>query len=138
MTSGRRRLAADTNAAPSDNLALYGNKPAIVLSSRPLGFLLSQRRDCRADIWGTDRNRKAAQSTRLQTCVCGRWCHDSAIPRSRMYRPVGDHARAGTHWSRYSAIWPSAARRPASHVATHSYTGGLVQSEYEVGEEGPS
>jgi dihydrofolate reductase len=24
------------------------------------------------------------------------------------------------------------------HVATHSYTGGLVQSEYEVGEEGPS
>jgi len=96
------------------HLALYGNKLVIVLSSRPLDFSSVKKRDCRADGRGTDRNRKAAQSARLQTCLFRRRAHDSAIPRSRMRGPAGDHTRAGSHWGRHSPIWSDAARHPAS------------------------
>ena len=96
------------------HLALYGNKPVIVLSSRPLDFpsvkgaIVEQMSGEPTEIV------MAAESARLQTCLYRRRCHDSEIPCCRMHRPVGDHARAGAHWGRHSAIWPSTVRHPAS------------------------
>jgi hypothetical protein len=96
------------------HLVLYGKKPVIVLSSRPLDFSSVKGGVVEKMSGRTDRNRKAAQIPRLPTRLYRRWHHDSAIPRGRMHRPIGDYARAGSDRSRHPVVWSSAARHLSS------------------------
>jgi hypothetical protein len=96
------------------HLALYGNKPVVVLSSRPLDFSAVKGRPVEQMLGEPAENRKAAQLTRLQACV-RRWRHhNSAIPCGRTPRPVSDHTRARTDRVRHPVVRLRAARHQPS------------------------
>ncbi len=99
------------------HLALYGKKPVVVVSSRPLDFssvkggVVEQMSGEPAEIV---KQLKSRGFKHAYSRLYRRRHHDSAIPRGRMHRPDGDHARASADRSGHPVIWPSAARHQPS------------------------
>jgi dihydrofolate reductase len=119
-------------------LALYGNKPAIVLSSRPLDFssvkgaIVEQTSGEPTEIVRQLKARGFKHAYVDGGVTIQRFLAAGCIDRLMITRvPVLIGAGIPLFGPVPRDIW-------LRHVATHSYTGRLVQSEYEIGEEGPS
>jgi len=120
------------------HLALYGKKPVVVLSSRPLGFSLVQ---------GGTLEQTSGEPTEVVRQLRGRGFQhgyvDGGITIQR-FLAAGCIDRMvitrvpvliGAGIPLFGRVPRDVALR---HVATRSYSGGLVQSEYEIGAKRPS
>jgi len=120
------------------HLALYGKKPVVVLSSRPLDF---------SSVKGGIIEQTSGEPTEIARQLKGRgFKHayvDGGITIQR-FLAAGciDRmviTRVPVLIGSGIPLFGSVPRDiPLRHVATRSLTGGLVQSEYEVGAGGPS
>ncbi|HLK05597.1 MAG TPA: dihydrofolate reductase family protein [Candidatus Acidoferrum sp.] len=133
VVMGRRTFEVVLKLA---HLALYGNKPVIALSSRPLDFLPVQ---------GTIMEQMSGEPTEVVRQLRARgFKHaylDGGVTIQR-FLAAGCVGRLvitrvpvliGTGIPLFGPVPRDIRLR---HVATHSYAGGLVQSEYEAGDEG--
>ena len=118
------------------HLALYGNKPVIVLSSRPLDFssvqsaMVEQTAGEPAEIVRRLKTRGFKHAYLDGGVTIQRFLAAGCIDRLVITRvPV----LIGAGIPLFGATPHDIRLR---HLATRSYTGGLVQSEYEVGHRG--
>jgi dihydrofolate reductase len=120
------------------HLALYGNKPVIVLSSHPLDFssvkgaIVEQTSGEPTEIVRQLKARGFKHAYVDGGVTIQRFLAAGCIDRLVITR-VPVLIRAGI-----PLFGPVPRDIRLRHVATHSYTGGLVQSEYEVGDGGAS
>jgi dihydrofolate reductase len=120
------------------HLALYGNKPVIVLSSHPLDFssvkgaIVEQTSGEPTEIVRQLKARGFKHAYVDGGVTIQRFLAAGCIDRLVITR-VPVHIGAGI-----PLFGPVPHDIRLRRVATYSYTGGLVQSEYEVGEGGPS
>jgi len=115
------------------HLALYGNKPVIVLSSRPLAFSTAQDPNVEhssgepAEVVGQLKARGFKHAYLDGGITIQRFLAAGCVDRLVITRvPVLIGAGIPLFGPTPRDIW-------LRHLATRSYTGGLVQSEYEVG-----
>jgi len=120
------------------HLALYGNKPLIVLTSRARDFssvqhaVVEQMSGEPAEIVGQLKSRGFKRAYIDGGLTIQRFLAAGCIDRLTITRvPV----LIGTGIPLFG---PVPRDMPLRHVATRSYPGGLVQSEYEVGDREPS
>ena len=120
------------------HLALYGNKPVIVLSGRPLDFssvkgaIVEQMSGEPAEIVRQLKARGFKHAYLDGGLTIQRFLTAECIDRLVITRvPV----LIGAGIPLFGPILRDIRLR---HVATRSYADGLVQSEYEVGDRGPS
>jgi dihydrofolate reductase len=120
------------------HLALYGKKPVIVLSSRPLDFssvkgaMVELMSGKPAEIVRELKARGFKHSYVDGGMTIQRFLAAGCIDRMVITR-VPVLIGAGI-----PLFGPVPRDIPLRHVATHSYAGGLVQSEYEIGAGGSS
>jgi len=120
------------------HLALYGNKPVIVLSGRPLdlslvkGAIVERRSGEPAEITGQLKARGFKHAYLDGGVTIQRFLAAGCINRLVITR-VPVLIGAGI-----PLFGPVPRDIQLRHVETRSYPGGLVQSEYEVGGGGPS
>ena len=119
------------------HLALYGNKPVIVLSSRPLDFspvksaIVGQTSGEPTEIVRQLKARGFQHAYLDGGITIQRFLAAGCIDRLVITRvPV----LIGAGIPLFGAVPRDIQLR---HVVTHSYTGGLVQSEYEVADRRP-
>lgn len=120
------------------HLALYGKKPVIVLGSRPLVF---------SSVEGGNVEQASGEPTDIVRGLKARgFKHayvDGGITIQRFLAAGCIHRLVitrvpvliGTGIPLFGLVPRDVQLR---HIATHSYAGGLVQSEYDVGSGGPS
>ena len=120
------------------HLALYGNKPVIVLSGRPLdlslvkGAIVERRSGEPAEITGQLKARGFKHAYLDGGVTIQRFLAAGCINRLVITR-VPVLIGAGI-----PLFGPVPRDIQLRHVETRSYPGGMVQSEYEVGGGGPS
>jgi dihydrofolate reductase len=120
------------------HLALYGNKPVIVLSSRPLNFssvknaIVEQTAGNPTEIVGQLKARGFKHAYLDGGVTIQRFLAAGCVDRLVITR-VPVLIGAGI-----PLFGPTPRDIRLRHLATRSYTGGLVQSEYEVCDGGPS
>ncbi len=120
------------------HLALYGNKPVMVLSSRPLDF--SSVKNAIAEQTGGEPSEIVRQ---LKARGFKHGYLDGGVTIQR-FLAAGCVDRLVTTrvpvliGAGIPLFGPTPQDIRLRHVATHSYPGGLVQSEYEVGDGGLS
>jgi dihydrofolate reductase len=118
------------------HLAVYGKKPVIVLSSRPLDLssvkdgVVEKMSGEPAEVLAQLKSRGLKHAYIDGGITIQRFLAAGCIDRLVITRvPV----LIGTGIPLFGSVPHDISLR---HVATHSYDGGLVQSEYEIGAEG--